>query len=159
VYYEKVEGNFDSTISLIKRREQIKSKIMYSNAVTKVVVVGEEMTIAEAIERKNNIKYKEQLLNRLKTDLCYAKNQVEDANSKLSDRLESFLKVTLGDNPSPKEIETISKMFMDKNEVVLYDPIHIENKISQLEKEIEEFLMEVDFILSESNSKTTIELD
>ena len=158
-YSKKVEGTFDSVISLIERKEQIKSKIMYSNAITKVVVAEEEMTVAEAIERKNNIKHKQRLLERLQRDLYIANNQIEDMNSRLPDKLESFLKATLGDNPSTKEIETVSEMFMEKNKLALYDPIDIKTKIEKLEKEIDEFLMEVDFVLSESNSRTTIEID
>lgn len=158
-YNRKVESNFDSVISLIARREEIKSKIMYSNAITEVRVAGEEMTVAEAIERKNSIEYKEHLLDRIKKDLYLANNQIENENSELPDRLESFLKVTLGDNPSAKEIETVSKMFMEKNGLILHDPINIENKIKTLEKEIDEFLMEVDFVLSESNSVTKISVE
>lgn len=158
-YKRKVQSNFDSIMALINRKEQIKAKIMYSNAVTKVIIAGEEMTVAEAIEKKNNIEYKQKLLERLKRDFYLANNQIETANSELPDRLESFLKATLGDNPSTKEIEAISKMFYDKNELTLYDPIDIEKKINDLEKEIDEFLTEVDFVLSESNSRVTIEVD
>jgi hypothetical protein len=158
-YNKKVEGNFDSINSLIARKEQIKSKIMYSNAITKVVVAGEEMTVAEAIERKNNIEYKKSLLNRLKKDLYVANNQIENESSKLPDKLESFLKATLGDNPSIKEVEAVSKMFMENNALILHDPINVENKIKILEKEIDEFLMEVDFVLSESNSVTKISIE
>lgn len=158
-YNSKVKGNFDSIIALIARREQIKSKIMYSNAITKVNVAGEEMTVAEAIERKNTIEYKKKLLNRLRSDLQMALDEIEDGNIILLDKLESFLEATLGDNPSSKEIETVSEMFKEKNELKLYNPINIEKKIEKLEEEIEDFLMEVDFVLSESNSKTTIEID
>lgn len=158
-YNKKVEGNFNAIIDLIKRREQIKAKIMHSNTITKVNVAGEEMTVAEAIERKNTIEYKKKLLNRLKADLQMALDEMENGNIILLDKLESFLEATLGDNPSSKEIETVSEMFKEKNELKLYNPINIEKKIEKLEEEIEDFLMEVDFVLSESNSKTTIEID
>lgn len=158
-YNKKVEGNFNAIIDLIKRRELIKAKIMHSNTITKVNVAGEEMTVAEAIERKNTIEYKKKLLNRLRADLQMALDEMENGNIILLDKLESFLEATLGDNPSSKEIETVSEMFKEKNELKLYNPINIEKKIEKLEEEIEDFLMEVDFVLSESNSKTTIEID
>ena len=158
-YNKKVEGNFNAIIDLIKRREQIKAKIMHSNTITKVNVAGEEMTVAEAIERKNTIEYKKKLLNRLRSDLQMALDEMEDGNIILLDKLESFLEATLGDNPSSKEIETVSEMFKEKNELKLYNPINVEKKIEKLEEEIEDFLMEVDFVLSESNSRTTIEID
>ena len=80
-YKKKIKGSFDSTLALIERREQIKAKIMYSNAVTKVKVAGKEMTVAEAIEKKNNLKYKKQLLDRLKRDYYHVSNRIEDENS------------------------------------------------------------------------------
>lgn len=158
-YRRKIESNFDSINSLIERREQIKSKIMTSNATTKVVVAGEQMTVVEAIEKKNNIMYKEDFLKRLRQDLHYARQEMDMSNTSLPDRLESFLKSTLGDNPSPKDVEALSQVFTNKNEVKLFDPLNIDEKIAKLEKEIDDFLMEVDFILSESNSRTTIEID
>ena len=43
------------------------------------------MTVAEAIEKKNNIEYKQKLLERLKRDFYLANNQIETANSELPD--------------------------------------------------------------------------
>lgn len=157
-YKTEVQASYDSILDLIKRREKIKSKIMNSNAVTKIVINEEEMTVAEAIERKNTILYLEQLLSKMKRDYTLAKNQIEDANASLPSRLESFLQATLGDNPSTKEVEMISTAFIDKNELKMYDPINTKIKIEELDRDIDGFMAEIDFVLSESNSKTTISI-
>ena len=46
---------YQSIMDLIERRKKIKAAIVASNAVTKVTVHDEEMTVAEAIERKSTI--------------------------------------------------------------------------------------------------------
>ena len=40
----------------------------------------------------------------------------------------------------------------------MIDPLTLEDKIKELEKEIDEFQKNVDFVLSESNSRTYIEI-
>ena len=50
---------------MIKRRNQIKSAIIASNAVTMVEVAGVRMTVAEAIDKKSSIGYEKELLARL----------------------------------------------------------------------------------------------
>lgn len=52
-----------SVEDLIARRSTLKSKIMESNASTKVKIAGKEMLVIEAIEMKETIQYKKQLLN------------------------------------------------------------------------------------------------
>ena len=50
--------------------------------------------------------------------------------------------------------ETVDKLY----EVKMIDPLTLEDKIKELEKEIDEFQKNVDFVLSESNSRTYIEI-
>ena len=50
--YEKtIQAGFDKAVSLIERRNLLKDAIVQSNAITEVVVAGETMTVAKAIER------------------------------------------------------------------------------------------------------------
>ena len=51
-FNERAKADLDSVRALIERRSAIKSKIVASNATTKVIIGGTEYTVAEAIERK-----------------------------------------------------------------------------------------------------------
>ena len=53
------KADLESVRALIERRSEIKSKIVASNAKTKVTIGGTKYTVAEAIERKSSISYEE----------------------------------------------------------------------------------------------------
>ena len=54
-FKKRTTSDFQSLNDLIKRRNQVKNAIVSSNAVTKVTVGGQTMTVAEAIEYKTII--------------------------------------------------------------------------------------------------------
>jgi len=58
-------SNYASATDLIKRKQKIKALIVESNSKTKVKVGDTEMTIAEAITEKDNVKFKKQLIQTL----------------------------------------------------------------------------------------------
>ena len=55
-------------------------------------------------------------------------------------------------------MKAIVEPFVKRNEFHLVDPLNIENKIRELEKEVDDFELEVDAALSEINAITTIEI-
>ena len=58
----KAKSEWDSLNDLISLRKEIKDAIVQSNAKTKVIICGREYTIAQAIERKNAIPFKNFIL-------------------------------------------------------------------------------------------------
>lgn len=160
LYVETTERNYQSTIDLIKRRQKIKSLIVESNAKTMVTISGKGMTVAEAIERKTSIQYEKSLLEKMRRDYNHAVTQVESKNEEVQLRLEKLLEANFGKDSKVKdtEMEAISKPFKEQNEAKLVDPLKLKEKMDTLSKEIDEFECEVDFILSESNTITKINL-
>jgi hypothetical protein len=57
-----------------------------------------------------------------------------------------------------KEIEDFTQTFLKNNGYSMEDPLQIEKLMENLDKEIDEFESEVDFVLSTSNATTTIEV-
>lgn len=57
-----MQASYDKVMGLISYRHKIKALVVQSNACTKVIVGKEEMTVAEAIERKQSIQYEKDLL-------------------------------------------------------------------------------------------------
>jgi len=147
-----IEGNFDSVIALIENRKRIKSALVLSNASTKVTIAGKEYAVAEAIERK---------ASSLKSQFVSHNNNVESQNSQLSGKLETYLASVLGEKSSrsAEDVKMHTKVFEDQNRFELIDPKHIANYIESLEKEIDEFESQVDYVLSESNATTFFEVD
>jgi len=157
----KIKGNFKSTISLIENRKRIKDAVVKSNAETKVKIGSKEYTVAEAIERKSSLGYDREFLSTLKQQFHSATTKVDGENASLSGKLETYLSSVLGDKTSrnSEDVANYTKGFMDNNEYELIDPGNVSEYIKKLEEEIEEFSSQVDYVLSESNSTTFINVD
>lgn len=157
---------YQSINDLIERRKRIKSAIVTSNALTKIKICGQEMTIAEAIETKSSIKHKKTLVMHMKNQYGTAVSNVERINSKARSDIEnkSVLSGTTsqtgsGNGESNKmSLEEFSKTYIQLHGVELFDPIRINQKIEQLESYINQFEQDVDCLLSEKNATTMIDV-
>ena len=160
--YEKFTPKEDlqSVTDLIAYRARMKSAIMTSNSNTKVKIGKTEMTVVEAIELKDSIQYKKSLLNKLVGDYNRAKTEVENTNIQVSQRLDSLLVASFGKDVQNKgtEYEATSKQFLKHNEANIVDPLGTPDLVQELQDEIDTFEAEVDFVLSESNATTLIEV-
>ncbi|WP_010500012.1 hypothetical protein [Paenibacillus elgii] len=157
-FEDKAKSNYQSVQDLIKRRNAIKAAIVQSNAVTKVNVADKEMTVAEAIERKTSIIYEQNLVNKMKIEFVNVIRRYEQEDEKVKERLDELLKTTFGKDVkvSNDQYDSTAKPFLEQNEPKLIDPLKLKDEIDKIEKNIEDFLMNVDFVLSESNTITKI---
>lgn len=161
-FEEQAKSDFDSILSLIKRKNTIKCAIVLKNAETKVTVNQQEMSIAEAITYKDLLLFKKSLIDKLKLQFTAVKASLEKRNFEVSQQLQSNIEAMLGkDNvkSNKEDIETLTKPFLSMNEWHLSDPLDIEKKITELEEEYNKFYSEVDSVLSEINAVTTIEIE
>ncbi|GAB0170993.1 hypothetical protein LSPCS325_44300 [Lysinibacillus sp. CTST325] len=159
-YEKQMQASYDKVVSLIDYRNRIKALVVQSNAQTKVIVGKEEMTVAEAIERKQSIQYEKDLLEVMQQQYRSAINTVAKENDALPAKLETYLVNILGnkDKQSPEEVKLHTDTFMKRNEYELIDPMNVKKKMEALNNRIEEFESEVDAVLSESNATTFIEV-
>lgn len=160
-FKKQMQGSYDKVNGLIKYRNQLKSAIVQSNAETKVKVAGEEMTVAQAIERKDSISYEESLLHSIQQQYRNAIARVAKENDALPAKLETYLVNILGskEKQSEEEVNMHTETFMKRNEYEIIDPINALKVATELEDRINEFKSEVDAVLSESNATTFIEIE
>lgn len=155
----ETESSLQSIMALIERQSKIKAAIAESNIKTKVMLNKKEMTVEECIAQKSSIEIKEALLVSLKGQLQTADRTISAANQKVEDSIENILKNQgIGVNKNSPEVETYIKSYRSVNEISLFDPIKIRELITSLTDEINNFKSEVDFVLSESNARTEIEI-
>jgi len=155
------ESSLKSVKALIARRNAIKSAIVESNAKQVVSIANTEYKVAEAIDRKTSIIFDENLLSNMKRQFKVAMDLFEREQVSFETKLQQHLISMFGtkDSKNQKEdMDAATIAFTKRNKVVLLDPIKLTDEIKKLEKTIEEFKMEVDFVLSESNSSTQIEI-
>lgn len=160
-FIDQAKQTYQSVLDIERRILEIKNKIDMSNFTTKIKIGETEMTVQEALNMKRLIDLK-------KTRLMYLKNMKQKAQSdfdagieenrrrieKMSQDQMSGGAVKAGD--AEKEIvESVEKIY----KIEFIDPVSLTEEIENLEKEITEFDNNIDYVLSESNSTTYIEVE
>jgi len=152
-------SEYQSYMALVKRRDTIKRAIVLSNASTSVRIGTKwSGTVAEAIEHKSSLSYKKKLLERMKDNVRVTELEFKEATSDIESRLDRLLSSELGKDvkTNPDTINALTSSFQENNKVVLVDPLDLKSKIKELEEEIDAFETNVDWVLSETNGKTLI---
>lgn len=156
----RAKAGYQSVLDLIERRKKIKAAIVISNAVTKVTVHGEEMTVAEAIERKGTIDYEVNLLKQMQNQWGVQNREMTMQNMRMEERIDNYIETYVGKDTSKakdNELEAMIKPMRETGEYALVDPLSIEKKIADLDDYIKGFRSEVDAVLQISNCTTYIE--
>ena len=146
---------------MIERRADIKSKIIQSNAITKIKLAGKEFTVAEAIDLKSSINYKRNFLETLDRQYRKCTNEVIKNDEIVAKNADDYINGLYSDKNSvdPNKIKNLRQDFIEENKLELVDPVGISAYIKELDEFIEEFETNVDFVLSESNATTFIEVE
>lgn len=153
-----LKANLQSVKDMITQRQALKATVVASNAVTMVEIAGCTMTVAQAIERKTSIQQERALLQQLKVQFLRASKEVENGNQQMQVRLDKLIETAVGKDRKvdQAEIAAIVEPFKAANEVKLVDPAGIQQVIQELENNINAFMTEVDYALSEINAVTHI---
>lgn len=151
-------GEYQSLNDLIKRRSQIKNKIVLSNSNTMVEIGGVKMTVSEAILYKDIIQYKKTLLEVLKKQKQQCVIEYENHKQRVQNKVDENIKVICGANTKPDQyvIQTVTDGITKGDPIEIFDPLKLEHEIKELETSIENFTANVDYVLSESNALTKI---
>jgi hypothetical protein len=158
----KIQGSFDKVSALIANRAAIKSALVLSNAQTQVQVLGKGMTVAEAIELKSTVAFRQTFMDRMRVQQSNAREAIERANAQLDAEIETSINTLYGADRSKIDADTIKGVIdikKSQKEQSLLDPARIEAKIEAVEADILNLTSELDFVLSESNARTSIEVE
>ena len=144
---------------LINRRANIKREIVLSNAAATVTIAGKNMTVADAIERKTSIQFNKDLQRKLREGYYSAVQNAERHNDQVDQNADKQAQAALqSEGEKGAAYEAVRRVFVDNNKAELIAISDVENTIEKIQDDIDNFEMEVDFILSESNTKTMIEV-
>lgn len=157
----KALRGFQSVVDLIDRRNKIKSAIVKANGATQVMIGGEIMLIADAINLKAIIGLKKNLIASLTKKHNSAKAGLEQNNAKIDANALQLASVALGKQNvkvADDEVQRVIGPYLESNKYILVDPLEVEKKIEEMAKKIADFEAEVDAVLSEINAVTFIEI-
>lgn len=156
-----IQSKYQKITSLIARRRALKAAIQKSNASTSVTIGNEAMLVADAIERKNSISYEVNLFNAMKQQYGQAIAAVERANASLNEQIEKAVQQAYNNDKgkvSEEQYSAVANPRINEHQHALIDPLKLGELMEREVERLNAFLMEVDFVLSESNAKTTIEI-
>ena len=151
---------YDQSLDLMRRKTAIKSAIVASNGLTSVLVGGKTMTVADAINAKVIVKFKKKLIDTLIAQHRAMVAALNNNNNVVQANVQKLLEAALGKDTAKADkgmVEAISAPYIATNEFHLFDPLGVDGRVKELEKEIGAFEADVDAVLSESNAVTFIE--
>lgn len=157
----QAKAEVKSIEDLINRKVKIKSAIVLSNASTSIKVAGKTMTVADAITYKEIVSYKTNLADEILNQYNTAMAAVNRHNAKVEEDAKSLAEKALQkDNIKVSDTDAMAVIepYVERKRIDLTDPLKAEKYSQKLQEEIDEFLSEVDAVLSESNALTTIEI-
>lgn len=160
-FIEQANQSYQSVLDIERRILSIKNQIDASNFTTKIKIGDTEMTVQEALNMKRLIELKQNRLYYLKSMKQRAQTDFDAGNEENRRRIEKMSQDQMSNGSSKagdaeKEIvESVEKIYkMD-----FIDPVNLSDEIEKLENEIAEFNNNIDYVLSESNSTTYIEVE
>lgn len=159
-FIKVAKADYQSVNDLINRRDKIKAEINKSNALTSVTINGSEMSVSEAIEKKNSIKYKNTLLKVVTDENATAVRQKEQLDREVQTGLDRLIDTTFGRDKKTDsaEVKTLTESYLSMNGFEIVDPVDTNSVMKKLKEDIDGFLSDVDIALTESNSRTEIEI-
>lgn len=159
----EIKANHKSAHDLIARRDAIKRAVTLSNATTTVMISGKEYTVAEAIDFKNHtVPLMNDMLAKMASDNMRARSAADVANGPaLETRADEYIKSLYGNvdmKGASEEVKKVRADFITAQTTELVDPIKVVDAMAALEKEINDFTVEIDSALSVSNALTELEI-
>lgn len=162
-FISNAKSGYQSVKDLIDRKFKLRSALLKANGSTKVTIAGKEYTISEAIEMKDLIQYRQQLLKKMRAELTAAQSSFDITSQAVDADFERMITPQIQGLTNKSDIAKIrdeyKETFYKTNEVKLVDPLNISNEIDKLDKEINDFTVEVDAALSTINATTVVEID
>ena len=156
-----IKSSYDSVEGLLARYRAITKAIIHSNSSTIVTICDEEMSVAEAIERKKSIQFEKDMLSYLKAQFSGVSGSIDSQNRSMEYEIDELIKAALGGDKSNKNDDYVTSIDKSRRSILerkLFDPCKINQQIDKYSESIENFNNEIDFVLSESNAKTMINI-
>ena len=160
-FEEKSKTDMQSIEDLISYRSALKSSVMRSNGMTMLKVGEIEMTVAEAIERKNSIELQRHYIGALKKQLQATEVEIVRYNNKIDETLNKQIETLLGSDKEQKNEKLVESLRENtKEDYATFCGNKSQKELSELitksEEEIEDFEANVDLALTTSNVLTNI---
>jgi len=160
-FKNEAKTNYQAMADLKNYYIALKTAIVLSNATTIVKIAGKEMTVAEAIERKNDLENEKRTIFKLKNEYYSILSTIESINVNNQKLAEEMTKTIAGKDSkiSEDDIKKLKKVIEDFKQPSIIEGFDTRKEIDKVEEELALFEQEVDIILTESNVRTIITIN
>lgn len=153
------QSRFDTWMSLSERLVKLRAARNKANATTYVTVCGKSVTMDEAIVMKSLLNLQKQALEGFKKQIGLVETYVTRADNEVKVAVDKAVTQSIA---SQTLTEDQSKLFNDMYKKSLGKSMAIGESvkagIKKLEDHITSFSAEIDYVLSEANSTTKVEV-
>lgn len=155
------QGAIDEFTANLSRLRKLKAARNLANSTTVVKIAGSEMTIDEAIIYKVTSEKLRTFVQFVKSQMVAAANQVAIASAEVEKKIEAQA-IAIGGSTKKidqNELDTIRRMFQKSTGKEIAIGSNVEDFIAKATKSLDEFAVEVDYVLSEANAKTLVDVE
>lgn len=154
------QSAYDSVASTLKNLTLLKTARNKANAETKVTVAGVEMTIDQALALKAANVYKTAFVATLRGQMNSGKARVDQVQAGIEQRISQQVQAaSSGTKKATDEEIAVFRQLAERNtkiELVTFDGM--KDAIERMAKELSDFATEVDYVLSEANATTKVQV-
>jgi len=166
----KAQSAYQQITDLISRYEKIEVAIIESNARTMISTSYGDMSVAGAIALRNRLKrppfgkaendFEHELSSAMKKEFVDNAMMIESKNNSLMETAENMRLSILGKDNKGKEDVSLKVVdeYIKENKAELIDPLHVKEKIKELDEKREKLQTELDTQIKISNATTYIEI-
>ena len=153
------QSRFDAWTAQIERLTMLKTLRNQANVVTMVTVGGKQMTMDQAIAKKALLTWQTSALANFKAQLQKAQQEVTKADADVQISVDKAVAAAVSSNALTEEQSNVFKKMYEQSlgkQIAVGD--NIKTSLEKLEKYITEFSNEIDYVLSEANANTYVEI-
>jgi hypothetical protein len=154
------QSNFDKVVSALANLASLKAARNKANASTPVRIGGKDLTIDEALAKKAALAFQNVFVMTLQSQLSTAKARVDQTQAQIEQKIATQVAAaSTGTKKATDEEIAVFRKLAERNtkiDIVIFDGL--KEKIEALKKDIEVFTTEVDYILSEANATTKVDV-
>lgn len=154
------QSNFDKIESLLSNLAVLKAARNLKNATTDVTVAGVTMTIDMALAKKAANIHRLNFLNVLRSQMNAGKVKVDQVQAQIEMKIgQQVATASAGTKKASEEEIKVFRSMAERNtklEVVTFEAMKA--KIDEMAAALEAFATEVDYVLSEANATTKVDV-
>ena len=154
------QSAFDKYNNLLSNLATLKAARNRANATTTVTIAGRKMTIDEALAQKAANVYRLSLLNTMRSQMTNGKARVDAVQAQIETRIaQQVAAASQGTKKaSDAEVEVFRSLAERNTKQTLVAFPGLPTKVEEIATFLEQFATEVDYVLSEANATTKVEV-